>query len=70
MTVRIECVKNSKPTPDREIEFVVEHTGVLTESDMEFIADLFARAIIERMKRTKDATKGKRKYGNENVRQE
>jgi hypothetical protein len=70
MTTSVESVKKSKSIHDREIEFVGEYSGVLTESDMEFIADLFARAIIERMKRTKDATKGKRKSGNENVRQE
>ncbi len=37
---------------------------------MEFIADLFARAIIERMKHKKLADTGKKNYGDENVREE
>jgi hypothetical protein len=35
-----------------DIEFILDYSGVLTEDDLDFLAHLFARAIIRRMKRS------------------
>jgi hypothetical protein len=45
--------KQNQNKSKSEVEFVLEYSGVLSESDLDFIADLFAKVIIERMKRSR-----------------
>ena len=41
----------NKRKPEQDMQYVLEFSGVLSEAELDFVAELFARAIIERMKR-------------------